>query len=189
MSSTSLMQKPSILLEDFNMHHNNLDLHTQNFPRVARQFAKKVTTNGGDYSLAPGTKTYQQKNSLDPVTASGQLSSSIRECYIEDDLVVTSNHKFIITSFYTSESEEITQLLNMSMFKNIYEKAFFNSLQMHQDTLWQNLEMTQNTQTHLEEQKANLDLCTQHFLDFIYQSIPDKNPTVKLSEEKKTIVE
>ncbi len=39
-SSTSSMQKSSIVLGDFNIHYNGWDLHTQNHTEVAHQFVE-----------------------------------------------------------------------------------------------------------------------------------------------------
>ena len=98
MNLASLIQKHTIIAGDFNLHNGYRDQRTINPTPQARKFAEWATTNRDEYGLTSGTIIHQQGGTIDLVITSGSLASQIIECYTDNNLDVTSDHKVIITT-------------------------------------------------------------------------------------------
>ena len=96
-NSDLLIEKRTLWMGDFNLHHDDWDEHTTNVTHQAHQLAEWVANIGGAYALEPGTVTHAQGGSLDLVISSGQMTKEVYQCYIDSNTDTTSNHEAIIT--------------------------------------------------------------------------------------------
>lgn len=103
--ATTLTQQHMLWAGDYNLHHEDWDAYTRNPTTQAQGFAEWTTTNGAQYGLDNGTITHQLGGTLDQVVASTSLAQDLLECYTDENLDTTSDHKAIVTTIHLGETE------------------------------------------------------------------------------------
>ncbi len=119
----------------------DLDQRTIDPSPQVREFAEWVITNRGEYGLTSGTVTHQRGAAIDLVINSGSLTSQTTECYTDNNLDVTSDHKVIITTVKLRGISEASHIPGKFQQGKLDEKMFISMITAQKDTLQRDLEL------------------------------------------------
>ncbi len=118
-----------------------MDQWTINPTPQAIEFAEWVTTNRGEYSLTSGTVTHQRGGAINLVIISGSFASQITECYTDNNLDVTSDHKVIITNVELGGTWEASHILGKFQLGKLDENMFISTITAQKYKLQRDLEL------------------------------------------------
>ncbi len=116
-----------------------------------------MTTNGGEYGLTSGTVTHQRGGAIDLVITIGYLASQITECYTDNNLDVTSNHKVIITTVELRGKWEGSHIPGKFQLGKLDEKMFISTITAQKDILQRDLELAKLKPVYLPPRKITLN--------------------------------
>ena len=135
-----------------------------------------MTTNWGEYGLTSETVTHQRGGAIDLVITSGFLASQITECYTDNNLDVTSNHKVIITSMELEGTWEASHIPGKFFLRKLDEKMFISTITAQKDTLQRDLELAKLEPAYSPLQKIALNRCAEKITMAIFKGLEVSTP-------------
>ena len=181
LGATTLTHQRTLLAGDCNLHHEDWDARTKNPTPQAQGFAEWVTNNGAQYGLDIGSVTHRQGGTLDLVIASRLLAQYLIECYTEDSLDTTSDHKAIITTIHLGTLGPTGPQALKFQFKKLDDRVFTSVLQAQTDMIAAKLTVAKESPVHSDARKESLDICASAILSAIHQSLTLSTPRIQNS--------
>ncbi len=135
-----------------------------------------MTTNGGEYGLTSGTVTHQRGGAIDIVITSGSLASQITECYTDNNLDVTSDHKVIITTVELGGTWEASHIPGKFPLGKLDEKMFISTITAQKDILQRDLELAKLEPAYSPPRKIALNRCAEKITTAIYKKLKVSTP-------------
>ncbi len=176
MNLASLIQKHTIIAGDFNLHHGDWDQQAINPTPQAIAFTEWMTTNGGEYGLTSGIVTHQRGGAIDVVITSGALASQIKECYTDNNLDLSSDHKVIITTVELEVTWEAFHIPGKFQLGKLDEKMFISTITSQKDILQRDLELAKLEPGYSSPRKIALNQCVEKITMAIYKRLEVSTP-------------